>query len=206
MATQGPSGPGAGSASGGGATWNNPGNITAEDSTYATCNQGGVAGNSQTLTGGTFGFSVSGTILGFLVEWKRFRQAGSNNILDVGVYINNNGTLSTNLSAGAVWTGSLAYASFGGSSNLWGLTVTAANVNNANFQVQTVASLGKNVTAAVDYVRMTVTYTPAAGGLFRQTAMSGVDTGGPFFANPMQWRRDGKHRRDRRRPRYVAYT
>jgi hypothetical protein len=71
MSSQGPFGPSTGANVTGIGTvaWQNPGNITVEDGTNATRLLNNSASNWLQGTG--FGFSVSGTVNGFLLEVKR---------------------------------------------------------------------------------------------------------------------------------------
>jgi hypothetical protein len=68
------------------------------------------------------------------------------------------------------WPTTEADASYGGSADKWGLTPSAAQINASNFGVAlSVKNFGATgATASVDCIEVTVTYTEAAGGTFKQ--------------------------------------
>lgn len=165
MASEGPRSPGtvANDAGLGSTAWTNPGNAATENGVYATCTPGPFD-SSQYLKATNFGFaSVSGTVNGITVEVKRFASAGA--LIGTEYRLVIGGTVSgSNLAEGA-WPGTLAYGTFGGVSNLWGLTPTAANILDSGFgfamRCEDTDGFGE---ASVDHIRITVTYTPASGG------------------------------------------
>jgi hypothetical protein len=161
MSTAGPNSPStaADDSTTGTIAWSNPGNVTASDNTYATA---GMAGSqiSHYLTAAGFGFSLpsDATVQGILVEWERKLGSGTD-CRDNAVRIIKGAVIgSTDRSAGGNWPGSEAYASYGGSSDLWGLTWTAADVNASNFGAALSATTTSGGQAAVDHVRITITY------------------------------------------------
>lgn len=163
-------GTGADDASAGFDTWSNPSNITASDNSYATVSNG-AGSTSHYLKGTNFGFSIpdGATIDGILVEIERsiLTTAGAKSVTDSAIRIvKADGSIgTTNKSAGATWTTTDTYASYGGSSDLWGETWTAQNINDVDFgavlAVVTAADVG-TATAQVDHMRITVYYTEAA--------------------------------------------
>jgi hypothetical protein len=164
MSTQGPLGPGTGADDSGTGTtaWSNPGNVTTEDGVFATCTLGGLF-SSHYLDATNFGFSIpaGATINGISVEWKR--MSGSGDIHDNAVRIIKGGTVgATDKSVAGNWSTTLGYQSYGGSSDLWGQSWTASDINASNFGAALAATTNGGDTASVDYCRITVTYTPAA--------------------------------------------
>ncbi|MES2342304.1 MAG: hypothetical protein V4597_11545 [Pseudomonadota bacterium] len=171
MASQGPLSPSVGtdvSFSGAFFNWSTPGNITAQDNTYATDTAIGDPA-AQNIVSLVKGGTVSGS----------------------------------NLSTGATIpaTDTDTYTSFGGTSNLWGLTLAVADVNASNFgwvaslahagsithylqatgfgfTIPTGATIngvlaevdwsGGSGTHHVDHMRLTVYYTPVGGLLLRR--------------------------------------
>ena len=117
----------------------------------------------------TFGFSaVTGTVDGVTVEIDCHRTGTRNNVIRVNLL--NVGTCTLKNSGILTTTEDDTYnETLGSSSDTWSCTsLTAANVNNANFGVSVLAqkSGGANPltgTYNVDHVRITVDYTPAAG-------------------------------------------
>lgn len=166
MATQGPTLVGSGAtAAGAGQPWLNPGNITASDGVFATCALGaGTTSNGLQGTMGANAFTVpaGSTILGIQVDISRLDSL-SNEVDDSSIKIIKGGVVSgTSQSAGALWPAVQTTATFGGPSNLWGLTWTAADVNASNFGVQFIVAdlLGSASIASVDWIKITITYTP----------------------------------------------
>jgi hypothetical protein len=167
VASEGPNGPTAGAddASVGTQAWTNPGNVTAEDATFATANGlPALPSLSHYLFATGFGFTVpdGSTILGILVEWKR-KGSTLGHVLDNSVKIVKGGTVQGDeKSTSFAWNTSNVFTSFGAADDLWGLAWTAADIRAANFGAAVSASLDATQTASVDFCRITVTYTPPA--------------------------------------------
>lgn len=90
------------------------------------------------------------------------RRAGSNRVADEAVHLHLGQQLGEkNRSLGPVWTDELRWIEYGGSEDLWGLELTAADVANEEFgaavSVRYTGAAG-NTRAYVDQVRMTVHY------------------------------------------------
>lgn len=152
----------------GGTNWSNLTNVFTSDTNRATCslNPGDIS-NYAIITG--FGFTnsdipVGSTIVGILDEVQR-RNNGTAAVKDdiVKQYLNggiagNNNALSSN------WESSDTYASHGGSSDLWGLSISEADIkNNANGVAVAVicsGNFGQTGSAAINHVRRTVYYVP----------------------------------------------
>lgn len=56
------------------------------------------------------------------------------------------------------WPTDIAYSSYGGATNLWGLTPSVADVNGSTFGVVISATVATNDTASIDHIRMTTYY------------------------------------------------
>ena len=164
MASQGPLSPSAASTSdsnGGTADWTNPTNILTDNGAVASAGTGFEATSYLLLATG-FGFDIptGATVDGILVEWDRNYTGIS--AADSSVRLLKAGTpTGGDKSVGAAWPSSSAYAGYGGSSDLWGTTWTPAEVNASDFGAAIAALIGATSNAAVDHVRITVTYTPA---------------------------------------------
>lgn len=162
-ASQGPNYPGTGTddASFGTTAWSNPSNITSSDDTYASLTSiGGI--NTHYLEGTNFNFLIpsEATILGIQVEWERKANCAAGCTQDSRVRIIKGGVVgSTEKSAAAGWQNTEAFVSFGGASDLWGTTWTAADINASNFgaAIAPIGASGGAVTS-VDSVRITITY------------------------------------------------
>lgn len=203
MASQGPNACGTGTNVSTGVStfvaWSNPGNITVNDSSYATAAmRANVSQTRQTryLIASNFGFTipVGATINGIVVEILRSATTTSKSPMDLLIQLtsdaSNTGLAGDDKSSASVWPTTDAFATYGSSSDVWTFSPTVSKVNGSGFGVAirgTIGSGGKtSVTMQVNFVRMTVYYTPAASGnVFRQSNLSGLGSGGPFFADPM---------------------
>ena len=162
MASQGPLLAGAGSSSGGDFfSWNAPSNITADDDTVSSST---VIDSRRTklLTSSSHGFSIpsSATITGVIVEIEK-RDTGAAAI-DWHVNLVIGGTVvGTDKAAGGTWPTSLTVSTYGGSTDLWGVTPTVAEINASNCGVALQAwnaDLGPGGSPHVDFIRITVHY------------------------------------------------
>lgn len=160
---------GVGENNGSGRVWNNPGNITADDTNYATA---ALTGNetSRYLRARDFGFTIptGATITGISVTIMRqsSSNAGGNSVDDNVVRLMKNLTLAGNNYATTTdWPTTMSAANYGtGTTDMWGTTWTEADINNANFGLyfRVTNESGNNRTASVDYVEITVYYTNPA--------------------------------------------
>jgi hypothetical protein len=167
-AASGPNYPGT-PASGGGAgdTWG------ASSGTLATAlgADGGTTA-SVTLTASTngaenldmtnFGFSIptTATITGISVEMNRWSSSATG-LRDETVRLLKGSAVGNNKASATDWnTVQTTVVMYGSSSDVWGTTWTPAEVNNSNFGVTLDVDRdnGGNITATVDYVRITITY------------------------------------------------
>lgn len=168
--TTGPNGAGTGTndASTGTGAWSGPGNITTENGVGANASVSSLQTPTQNLQATNFGFSVpAGSVIqGIFVEIKRgssnaFVKDNSIKIMKGGVAV---GT--EHADTATFWALGFTFAGYGSSSDLWGTIWTSSDVNASNFGVQISAQCNQVIsdTAFVDFVRITVTFTPAAGG------------------------------------------
>lgn len=149
--------------------WNNPGNaLTQNDSRAdATIDANGEATQYLKLTDFDFAIPTASNVVidGILVEIDRDQNyTGLNRVFDNSIRLVKNSLISgDDRSTGAEWPDSDTdtYASYGGQSDLWGLTWTPADINATTFGVAVSAihdSTNYSRTARVDHVRITVTY------------------------------------------------
>ena len=120
-------------------SWTNPGGITADDSSYAQCSLGGSA-VSHYLWATNFGFGIptGATINGVQVSVLRESSSSStsNNIQDNVVSLIKGGAVTgSNKATATYWPDSMHGASYGGTADLWGTSLTAADIDAANFGV-----------------------------------------------------------------------
>lgn len=163
MASAGPNSPSTGTdVSGiGTVTWSSPGNIVSSNDSKAQATLG-VNTSSHYLTATGFGFSIpaGAPILGVTAE---IELSASNGVLvyDNSVKIVIGGSVMGTDKARASstkWPTTDTYITYGGGADLWGATITAADVNASDFGVAISAFGLSSVTARVDHIRITVTY------------------------------------------------
>ena len=135
--------------------WINPSNAQTSNNQYAVLqwsNSGGSSQPEQLSQNGYVNYLVckqlsssiptGSTINGITVKFERYNSEGGEllTITDNAIYLTKDGTntVGSNKSAGATWgltdTNTLS-ESFGSSSDLWGTTFTAAEVNASTFGV-----------------------------------------------------------------------
>jgi len=168
-AASGPNNAGTGSNVSGTGTidWLNPGNISADDTNYATADLSGTnVVTSRYLEGTNYGFTIpaAATIDGIQVTIGRFESATGpgNDVRDTVVRLMKAGNITGDNKAdtGTDWsTGTSASATYGSSSDLWGVSWTSADINASNFGVALAADSDNNRLASVDYMQITVSYT-----------------------------------------------
>lgn len=159
-------GTGVDDASIGTSVWSNPTNITTSDDAYANATT--VSATSHFLKGTNLSFSVTPStaiIRGIVVEFERKFQGAAGTVTDSTIQLVVNGsTVGENKSAGALWSPTESFVSFGSSTDLWGSTntISAADINGSGFgAVISVVCTGAVAVASADSVRVTVySYTP----------------------------------------------
>lgn len=174
MATAGPNNPGTTASDSGVGTvaWTNPGNVASSNNSYATATltSGSV---SHYLKVTNFGFSIpaGATINGITVEIERNVQnhALADPVQDNRVRLVKAGTIQTTDKASVSnWPASDTYATYGGGADLWSGTWTDSDINDSGFgmaiSAKGVSVLNDPPVAQIDHIRITITYTEAAGG------------------------------------------
>jgi len=174
MATSGPNFPttAVDDATQGTLAWTNPGNVMVEDGIFATRS---VSPSTIThfikTTGYGFSIPAGATIDGILAEVKV--KGADTQSTDSAVKIVQGGTIGgTDQSTNVQLSTTLAYRSFGGAANLWGLTWTDTDINSSGFGFCYSVRRGTSETsstASVDAMRLTVYYTPSGGGSVQQS-------------------------------------
>lgn len=169
MTTLGPNSPatGADDASVGTLAWSNPDRVVASDDSKSSAVSTATV-TTHYLKATNFGFSVpaGATIDGVTVEIERMttNNTAARNTTDNIVKLVKNGTISGDDKAATAtkWPTADAYASYGGATNLWGLSLTATDINNSTFGVAisaTTTSDGASINARIDHIRITIDYT-----------------------------------------------
>jgi len=145
--------------------WVNIGNIVADDTSYGSLVSSNFDAGTVSYLAYTRSYGASipagGSITGIYAELGKWRSAGTARDANVqlmngvGTVLGNNvGSTSTN------WGAAIATATYGGSTNTWGATLTPTIVNGTAFGIQFAGSaVGANTDIWVDFIRMTVYYT-----------------------------------------------
>ena len=152
-------------------TWTSPGNITANDSVFATVSLTAFAVGCD-LIGQGYGFSIpsTATINGITAEVNAKQTVGSGSpvcqdltvkLLKAGTAAGNNKAVPTNITTTA------ATITYGGAADLWGTTWTPTDINASTFGLVWVgweSAISATATLSVDFMRITVTFTAPANG------------------------------------------
>jgi hypothetical protein len=181
------------SGTGAGTGWTTPTNTASSNDAYATesiC----ASCDSDPLYISNLGFSIpAGSIInGITATYERKCSSTLSCSTDTanGGYVNlskatagtpactDNGTATT-------WSTSDVTGTWGNASDLWGCSWTAADINGSNFGLVTVVynNAAGSRTASIDYLAITVAYTPSPGGrrgsiIISQTRSAGAHGGG----------------------------
>lgn len=144
--------------------WGTPSNVAASDNAYATSAVTSSAA-SERLHATNFGFAVpaGATIVGILVQVERSKTSTAANISDAlaASKIIKGGSMQGASKANLNdWTTGDLTVNYGGSSDLWGLAWTPADINAADFGFAIQASVfsGTSTTARIDFIGITVYY------------------------------------------------
>lgn len=146
--------------------WTSPGNVTAIDSTYASVTASTFDTNDQTHRLRCVGFDFSSipdgaTINGISVTIHNADYANGSGSIDLAQLVEGETPLGNNKysTAQALTTTPTDY-SLGGTSDVWGATLTAAIVKSATFGIDLgCLSTAANTDVFIDAVEMTVEYT-----------------------------------------------
>jgi hypothetical protein len=160
-----------------GVTWTNHSYIKVDDTNFATCGAStkDIVG-TESLVGSAFGFSSSdiptdSTIDGIeVVINKKITYSGTlgtGRIYDYSLYLRNGtNNASSNYGSALSWPESVASATYGGSSDMWGSSLTYSNIVSSSFSVALQAYIDVDtstaLTAHVNYIKVRVYYTAAS--------------------------------------------
>ncbi len=140
--------------------WSNTAAISTVGANWANASPGPAT--TDYLEATDFGFAVpaGATITGISVQISR-AQGNTGNVTDNIVRLLKGGVLSgSDKSTGAGWMrDAFTNMSYGGAADMWGLALTPADVNAADFGVRLSATLTGSGSALVDYIRIKVNYT-----------------------------------------------
>jgi hypothetical protein len=145
--------------------WTNPDLVRTSDNQRASAGLSFFNQQSRYLKATAFGFAIpaEAVIAGIAVEIERYGSTSAM-VRDNSIRLVKGGTITgANRATSADWpvgSGSEAYASYGGSGDLWDTTWTASDINSANFGVAVSARRASgSPTAFIDHIRVTVYYT-----------------------------------------------
>lgn len=140
-------------ATSGSPAWTNPSNATANDGSFATVT---VAGFTGTLTWTGFGFAVptGSTIDGIEVDvWVKTTSPGTSGD-NLARLVIGGSQAGSNMAVGTALSSGGAILTYGGPTDLWGLTPSVSDVNASNFGFAWQA--GGSATISVDYARIKI--------------------------------------------------
>lgn len=152
----------------------NPTNAALSDNSYATAVLL-ITQISNYLKVTNFGFNIplDATISGITVSVERSSNT-LNGTHDSSVKLIKGGTISGNDKASAnIWPTADAAATYGSATDLWGLTLTPANVNASDFGVVISAVADLASTMQIDYVSITVEYIGSNRGYVKKYFKAG---------------------------------
>jgi hypothetical protein len=153
---------------GGTTAWSNPGNITADDGSNATVSMTFVGSTVQShwLVADTFDFSSipdGSTIDGVQVRAQLSVNTASGTVYDAVVIGESDASLGTPKAPGTALTTTPTNYDQGSSSDLWGLTLSAADVKASTFQARIAVEASAFFSArtfSCDAIWVNVHYTP----------------------------------------------
>jgi hypothetical protein len=166
----------------GAVAWSSPAGATADGGTSAFSFID-IGEDTHYLKVTNFGFAVpaGATINGVAVEVeRRVSTPGAAAVRDSVLRLVKGGAVvGGNKAAATNWTNSFVVASYGSASDLWGTTLTGADVNASNFGVVLSAvnhvSSDDIYSAQVDFIRVTVYYTASSGAASATVMLMGGD-------------------------------
>ena len=150
--------------------WTNASNIGADDGSEAqiTAATYDAGDHSYRLKATNFGFSADipagSTINGITVEIDRRDFAGDAQDQEVRLYDANPSLVGDDKQTADSWPTTSAIATYGGASDTWNAGLTADDVRSSVFGVALIVLANSaNTDIGVDFIRVTIDYTPPAG-------------------------------------------
>jgi len=161
--------------------WNSPTNIGADDVTYAYVTAANYDTDDITYRLKAQGFPFAAipddaTINGIKVEIAGYNDAGET-VKDYRVQLlDANGALvGDNKAVAGNWDTSLTIRTYGGATELWNASPTVAMVKDADFGVVlSCQATANNADVYVDYIRITIYYTPGSSSIAYDSVSVGV--------------------------------
>jgi len=161
MASTGNTFPGTGSsvARASATAWTTPTNVVSDNGSDATCNSG--ASGSAYLVASNFDFSSipsDATILGFTVRVEASEHSAGTETLNAQLQGSTAALVGSSKTASLNGTGKIVYT-YGGIADVWGTSLTAAEVKDSDFGVRVWFTTSHDV--RIDYVTVAVEYSTA---------------------------------------------
>ena len=168
--------------------WTYPGRVTVDDGSGAYC-VSTTTSPTEFLVATNFGFAIPGTstILGIEVSESRYCPM-VNGSYDRSVKLTVDGVTGSGVdhSATDAWATSFGTKTWGGATDLWGLTLTPAIINSASFGVVLQATLnGSSYAGYVDWIKVKIYYSDPTTGTneVQSLAVTGSPAAGTFTLN-----------------------
>jgi hypothetical protein len=154
-----------------GTSWTSPTNVFTSNNAYATYSIA-TSGTANALTATGYGFTIPSTaiIRGISVSIER-KSSASSTLKDYDLYIKKascTDPCGTDHSSSSYYPTSDTVSSYGSTSDLWGKTWTAADINSSSFGVYYRIhnySTSTSATASIDQITITVTYSNDTNGI-----------------------------------------
>ena len=165
----------------GSVSWSSVTNITSSNDVYAAWTSGSSK-NTDTIKAHTFGIGLpSGSTVNGIETRVEAKESGT--VVIAGVNIGkSDAALGTAKTPGDALTSSDVNYDHGGAADLWGLSITEAEVEAATFQIRYVFGLTGASTVQVDAVWVKVHYTEAANSTAGEASGSGAASGAAVAA------------------------
>lgn len=153
----------------GNTSWANTGDASASDYTYANATGTSTGDITNYLTVTDFSFSIpsTATICGIEVIIENSVSGAMQIVSDNSVKLIKGGVITGNDYASSnPWSTSSSIISYGGSTDTWGTTWTASDINSSSFGIAVSANLSSYAsTAQIDYISINVYYNNSLSAL-----------------------------------------
>jgi len=154
-----------------GTSWTSPTNVFTSNNAYATYSVA-TSATTNALTATSYGFAIPSTAIvrGITVSIER-KSSASSTLKDSDVYIKKascTDPCGTNHAGSSFYSTGDSVTTFGSSSDLWGKTWTAADINSSSFGLYYRIknfSTTTSATASIDQIAITVTYSADTNGI-----------------------------------------
>lgn len=148
--------------------WSNPSYITSDDNSRAAFTSSlSPPRYSYVLYASSFGFSIPDDAIVNGIKVEIGAKGGSANLYYVALRNTSSTPWGTAKNPNSSLSSTEVVNAYGGDSDTWGLTgLTGADINASDFGVElAVKGTSRPASASVDFLRVTVYYTEAAGGV-----------------------------------------